>query len=97
MTKTLLKFSSAIYLIAFRKFSKAKYWEINLNDLTVICDCSEKEALLACKDFRAVILSSERETEKVGTKSSISIPQLSTPSPLQVSAAGWLRKFVEFK
>ena len=56
MKKTLLKFSSAIYLIAFRKFSKAKHWEINLSDLTVYCDCSEKEAMHACMDFKAVRL-----------------------------------------
>jgi hypothetical protein len=65
MTKTLLKFPSAIYLIAFRKFSKAKHWEINLTDLTVICDCSEKEALYACKDFRAVLMVAAEEHEPV--------------------------------
>lgn len=53
MKKTLLKFSSAVYLIAFRKYSKASYWEINLTDLTVICDCSEKEARAASTDFKA--------------------------------------------
>lgn len=57
MKKTLLKFSSAVYLIAFRKFSKADYWEINLDKLTIICNCSEKELAVACKDFRAIQLS----------------------------------------
>lgn len=61
MNKTLLKFSSLVYLTAFRKFSKARYWEINLNDLTVLCDCSEKEAEFACRDFRAVLLQSAEE------------------------------------
>ena len=56
MKKTLLKFSSSMYLIAFRKFSKAKYWEIDLSELTVYCDCSEKEALHACRDFKAIQL-----------------------------------------
>jgi hypothetical protein len=77
MKKTLLKFSSAIYLIAFRKFSKAKHWEINLNELTVICDCSEKEAISACKDFRAVIINADEEVELVGKISEFSVvPQV---------------------
>jgi hypothetical protein len=61
MKKTLLKFSSGIYLLAFRKFSKASFWEINLNDLTILCDCSEKEAIFACKEFNAVIINSHDE------------------------------------
>lgn len=61
MKKTLLKFTSLMYLIAFRKFSKAKYWEINLQDLTVVCDCSEKEAMFAYSDFLAVTVQSPDE------------------------------------
>ena len=77
MKRTLLKFSSIIYLIAFRKFSKAKHWEINLNDLTVTCDCSEKEALAARKDFRAIILNSHSEMETIGKVSEFTVPQAS--------------------
>lgn len=59
MKKTFLKFTSSIYLLAFRKYSKAAHWEINLSELTVLCDCSEKEARIACSDFNAVILNPE--------------------------------------
>lgn len=58
---TILKFPSFIYLTAFRKYSKAKHWEINISDLTVLCDCSEKEAGFACNDFNAtVVLAGEK-------------------------------------
>ena len=63
MKKTLLKFSSAMYLIAFRKFSKATHWEINLNDLIVVCDCSDKEAMIALRDFRAVLIEPVQERD----------------------------------
>ena len=53
---TTLKFPSFVYLTAFRKYSKAKHWEINISDLTVHCDCSEKETGFACNDFRAVVV-----------------------------------------
>ena len=75
MKRTLLKFSSVVYLISFRKFSKAKYWEINLNDLTIICDCSEKEAQFACRDFRAVILTPEEYMPSVGKIGEMGFPQ----------------------
>lgn len=57
-TTTILKFQSFVYLTAFRKFSKAKHWEINISHLTVRCDCSEKEAEFACSDFKAIVLNS---------------------------------------
>jgi hypothetical protein len=53
---TILKFPSFVYLTAFRKYSKAKHWEINISDLTVLCDCSEKEAGFACNDFSATVV-----------------------------------------
>lgn len=56
MEKYNLKFPSFIYLTAFRKFSKAKHWEINIANLVAQCDCSEKEAVFACKEFNAVLL-----------------------------------------
>lgn len=65
MKKTLLKFSSLTYLTAFRKFSKANYWEIDLNEFTVLCDCSDKELIFACRDFRAIVL--QPATEHLGT------------------------------
>ena len=77
MKKTLLKFSSLIYLTAFRKFSKASFWEINLNDLTVLCDCSEKELMFACKDFRAVLLQSADDLSTITTFSELNIPPAS--------------------
>lgn len=78
MKKTLLKFTSLIYLTAFRKFSKASYWEINLNDLTVLCDCSEKEAQFACRDFRAVLLrSAEEEMIPITNMGDLGIPPVS--------------------
>lgn len=77
MKKTLLKFSSLVYLTAFRKFSKASYWEINLNDLTVICDCSEKETLYACKDFRAVMIQPLEETGTITKFGEVGIPPVS--------------------
>jgi hypothetical protein len=64
MKKTLLKFSSTMYLIAFRKFSKAQHWEINLTDLTVICDCSDKEARIALRDFKAVMMEPVQERDR---------------------------------
>ena len=60
MKRTLLKFTSSIYLLAFRKYSKATHWEVNLNELTVLCNCSEKEARMACNDFNAVILHADQ-------------------------------------
>jgi hypothetical protein len=77
MKKTLLKFSSLIYLTAFRKFSKANYWEINLNELTVLCDCSEKEIMYACKDFRAIILQSMEEIGTITNFGEVGIPPVS--------------------
>lgn len=56
MKKTLLKFSSAMYLIAFRRYSKAQHWEIDLTELTVLCDCTRKEQQVACSDFGAEVL-----------------------------------------
>ena len=77
MKKTLLKFSSLIYLTAFRKFSKASFWEINLNDLTVLCDCSEKELMFACKDFRATLLQSADELNAIAHFNELNIPPAS--------------------
>lgn len=74
MKKTLLKFSSAIYLIAFRKYSKAKHWEINLNELTVLCDCTDKEAIVACTDFRAMILKPEEQNVNLAKVSEFTVP-----------------------
>jgi hypothetical protein len=56
MKKTLLKFPSAMYLIAFRRYSKASFWEIDLAALTALCDCSAKDIKIACKDFQAHVL-----------------------------------------
>jgi hypothetical protein len=56
-----LKFPSFIYLTAFRRYSKADYWDINIPELTVVCNCSEKEAHHACQDFRAVLLNVNEE------------------------------------
>lgn len=56
MEKYNLKFPSLIYLSAFRRFSKAKHWEINITNLVAQCDCTEKEAGFACKEFKAVLL-----------------------------------------
>ena len=56
-----LKFPSFIYLTAFRKYSKADYWDINIPELTVVCNCSEKEARFACQDFKAEILNVNQE------------------------------------
>ena len=58
MKTTILQFQSLVYLTAFRKFSKAKHWEVNISHLTVLCDCSTKEAEFACSDFNATVLSS---------------------------------------
>lgn len=78
MTKTLLKFSSSIYLLAFRKFSKARHWEINLNELTVYCDCSEKEAMYACKEFNAVrLIPGEAISSVPGKLAEMNLPQAS--------------------
>lgn len=63
MKKTRLKFSSAIYLIAFRRYSKAGFWEIDLTNLTVRCDCSSAEARTACAEFGAVVLLQEEVEE----------------------------------
>jgi hypothetical protein len=62
MKTTQLKFSSFIYLAAFRKYSKATHWEVNLTELTVICNCSPKEALNACKEFNAQIITSDEDS-----------------------------------
>jgi hypothetical protein len=78
-----LQFPSFIYLTAFRKYSKAKHWEINLSDLTVLCDCSEKEANFACADFKAVVLNA---TESVATQTQnwkINTSQLAFSIPSQ--------------
>jgi hypothetical protein len=56
MKKTLLKFPSVIYLISFRRYSRASYWEIDLTERTILCNCSKKEQQVACSDFRAEIL-----------------------------------------
>lgn len=61
MEKFILKFSSFIYLTAFRKYSKANDWEIDITNLVVQCDCTDKEARFACQEFKAVILNSTTE------------------------------------
>jgi hypothetical protein len=71
MNKTLLKFPSPVYLIAFRKYSKAKTWEVSLSDLTVFCDCSPKEAKSACQDFQAILLTEMAKAEPVVKTESI--------------------------
>jgi hypothetical protein len=63
MKKTRLKFSSAIYLIAFRRYSKASYWEIDLTERTVICNCTKGELQFACTDFKAEILPLTEKTQ----------------------------------
>lgn len=62
MKKTLLKFPSVIYLISFRRYSKASYWEIDLTERTVLCDCTRKEQQVACSDFGAQLLVSPEIT-----------------------------------
>jgi hypothetical protein len=51
-----LQFTSFIYLTAFRKYSKAAHWEIDITNLVAHCNCSEKEAKFACNEFRAILL-----------------------------------------
>ena len=63
MNKTLLKFPSPVYLSAFRKYSKAKTWEVSLSDMTAFCDCSSKEVTIACQDFQAVVMTTAEKTE----------------------------------
>jgi len=58
---TILKFPSFVYLTAFRKYSKARHWEISIADLTVLCDCSAEEARNACNDFNAIELKNREE------------------------------------
>jgi hypothetical protein len=58
MKHTRLKFTSAIYLIAFRRYAKASSWEIALSNLTVLCNCPLKEVRVACRDFGAQIVES---------------------------------------
>ncbi len=76
MKKTLLKFTSSIYLLAFRKYSKASHWEVNLNELTVLCDCSEKEARMACNDFNAIILNADEAVHSFGLVNDLNVANL---------------------
>jgi hypothetical protein len=76
MKKTLLKFTSSIYLLAFRKYSKATHWEVNLNELTILCNCSEKEARMACNDFNAVILNADETVNSYGLVNDINLTNL---------------------
>jgi hypothetical protein len=76
MKKTLLKFTSSIYLLAFRKYAKASHWEVNLNELTILCNCSEKEARMACNDFNAVILNVEEVAGPYGLVNDLNVSKL---------------------
>ena len=76
MKKTLLKFTSSIYLLAFRKYAKASHWEVNLNELTVLCNCSEIEARMACNDFNAVILNVEEVVGPYGLVNDLNVSKL---------------------
>ena len=66
MEKYSLKFPSLIYLTAFRKYSKAAHWEINMTNLVAHCDCSPKEASLACKEFRAELVIEDQAMDVTG-------------------------------
>ena len=77
MKKTHLKFTSSIYLLAFRKYSKASHWEVNLNELTILCNCSEKEARIACSDFNAVILNPDEVVNAYSMVNEMSLPKMS--------------------
>lgn len=61
-----LKFSSLIYLSAFRKFAKAKNWSVDLDEMTVHCMCSEDMIQMAISEFSGVVLQSHFAA---GTKS----------------------------
>jgi hypothetical protein len=58
-----LKFPSLIYLTAFRRYAKATYWEINITNMVAHCDCSEKEATFACKEFKAVLVNENEDLD----------------------------------
>jgi hypothetical protein len=51
-----LQFSSLVYLCAFRRYSTATCWQIDVNALQVNCYCSDKEVQVACRDFQASVL-----------------------------------------
>ncbi len=79
MEKVLLKFSSAVYLTAFRRYAKSKNWEINLTELTIRCECSTKDLQAACDDFNAIVLESNHAAASQQTETEISFfpnPQL---------------------
>ncbi|HET7896475.1 MAG TPA: hypothetical protein VFL47_02360 [Flavisolibacter sp.] len=59
MEKFILKFPSFIYLTAFRKYAKANDWEVDIRNLVIQCNCSYKDALFACSEFNAVLLTPE--------------------------------------
>jgi hypothetical protein len=51
-----LQFPSLVYLCAFRRYSTATCWQIDINTLQVNCHCSDREAQVACQDFQALLL-----------------------------------------
>lgn len=73
MKKIQLKFPSAVYLIAFRRYAKSPLWEIDLNNLTVQCECSAGEIAAACRDFRAEVIA-HQELKTEGTVLSSATP-----------------------
>jgi hypothetical protein len=57
MQKITLKFKSANQLWAFKQLIKSQDVEINLNQCTITCNCSEDELTLAVGKFGAEVLS----------------------------------------
>lgn len=61
MSTVLLKFSSLVYLSAFRQYLTARTLQVDLKELSVRVRCSEKERQSACTDFGAIVLDSWSE------------------------------------
>lgn len=62
MRKVTLRFTDHRDLRRFVQVVSCNYLEINMKELTLICDCDESEIQLAEKGFSATLLSDEPTT-----------------------------------
>ena len=83
MNNVYLKFSSFIYLTAFLKFAKTTNLTINLEALSLRCDCSQKFIDVACRDFRANLIEKTYLTPE--TFASPSMPKIEKSAYVSVS------------
>ena len=59
--KVILKFATVSSLWSFRLEINAQVFEMNLQQLSITCECSKQQIELAVNKYKASVVSSKRE------------------------------------